>query len=62
MEKQYKDKFIKEMSKVIVKILDPYRKKGVKGHISSTEDFKHLAKKVSQTFSRLKSYLELSII
>ena len=36
-----------EMSKVVVKILDPYRKAGVKGHIGNTEDFKHLAKKVS---------------
>ena len=38
---------LKEMSKVVVKILDPYRKAGVKGHIGNTEDFKHLAKKVS---------------
>ena len=46
VEKKHKEKFVKEMSKVVVKILDPYRKKGVKGHISKTDDFKHLAKKV----------------
>ena len=46
VEKKYKDKFVKEISKTIVKILDPYRRKGVKGYISTTEDFKHLAKKV----------------
>ena len=47
VEKKHKDKFVKEMSKVVVKILDPYRKKGVKGHIGNTDDFKHLAKKVN---------------
>ena len=46
VEKKHKDKFVKEMSKVVVKILDPYRKKGVRGHIGNTTDFKHLAKKV----------------
>ena len=46
VEKKHKEKFLKEMSKLVVKILDPYRKKGVKGHISKTDDFKHLAKKV----------------
>ena len=47
VEKRIKDNFVKEMSKVIVNILNPYRVAGVKGHISSTQDFKHLAKKVS---------------
>ena len=46
VEKKHKEKFLKEMSKLVVKILDPYRKKGVKGYISKTDDFKHLAKKV----------------
>ena len=46
VEKKIKDNFVKEMSKVIVKILNPYRSPGVKGYIGSTEDFKHLAKKV----------------
>merc|ERR1712029_395431 len=49
VEKKHKDKFLKEMSKVVVKILDPYRKAGVKGHIGNTEDFKHLAKKFTYT-------------
>merc|ERR1712150_188898 len=48
-EKKNKDKFLKEMSKIVVKILDPYRKKGVKGHIGNTDDFKHLAKKFTYT-------------
>ena len=46
VEKKHRDKFVKEMSKVVVKILDPYRKKGVKGHIKKNDDFKYLAKKV----------------
>ena len=50
-EKKNKDKFLKEMSKIVVKILDPYRKKGVKGHIGNTDDFKHLAKKVMRALN-----------
>ena len=46
VEKKHREKFVKEMSKVVVKILDPYRKKGVKGHIKKNDDFKYLAKKV----------------
>ena len=46
VEKKIKDNFVKEMSKWIVKVLNPYRNPSMKGHISSTEDFKHLAKKV----------------
>ena len=46
VEKKHKEKFVKEMSKTVVKILDPYRKKGVKGHIRKNDDFKYLAKKV----------------
>ena len=46
-EKRAKDKFIKEMSGVIVKALTPFRMKGCKkGFIKNNEDFKHLAKKV----------------
>ena len=41
--KKINDRFKKEVSKVIVKVLDPFRKEG---QIKSTEDFKHLAKKV----------------
>jgi hypothetical protein len=47
VEKKHKEKFVKEISKTVVKILDPYRKKGVRGHIGNTDDFKHLAKKVT---------------
>merc|ERR550525_1483126 len=57
VEKKHKEKFLKEMSKLVVKIQDPYRKKGVKGHISKTDDFKHLAKKL--TFTIL--YKELKV-
>ena len=47
-EKRAKDKFIKEMSGVIVKALTPFRMKGCKkGFIKNNEDFKHLAKKVN---------------
>jgi hypothetical protein len=53
VEKKIKDNFVKEMSKVIVKILNYYRNPGVIGHISSTQDFKHLAKKVSRPLTIL---------
>ena len=47
--KKIKEKFLKEVSRVVVKVLDPFRRPDVKkGHIKTTEDFKHLAKKVSQ--------------
>jgi len=42
--KKINDRFKKEVSKVIVKVLDPFRKEG---QIKSTEDFKHLAKKLT---------------
>ena len=53
VEKKHKEKFVKEMSRVVVKILDPYRKKGVRGHIGNTTDFKHLAKKVGTMSSEI---------
>ena len=53
VEKKHKEKFVKEMSKVVVKILDPYRKKGVKGHIRRNDDFKYLAKKVISSLSAM---------
>ena len=47
--KKIKDRFLKEASKVIVKLLDAYRRPGAtKGFIQNVEDFKHLAKKVNQ--------------
>ena len=46
--KKIKEKFLKEVSRVVVKVLDPYRRLDVKrGHIKTTEDFKHLAKKLT---------------
>lgn len=46
--KKYKERFTKEVSKVIVSVLTPYRGENVKrGAIKNKEDFKHLAKKVS---------------
>ena len=45
--KDAKEKFMKEVSRVIVKVLDPFRKAAAtRGKIQNTEDFKHLAKKV----------------
>ena len=45
--KKCKERFLKETSRVIVKVLDPYRRPDArKGQIRNTEDFKHLAKKV----------------
>jgi len=47
--KRIKEKFLKEASKEIVKVLDPYfQKDSDKGIIKTIEDFKHLAKKLNQ--------------
>jgi len=46
-ERKAKEKFIKEMSSVIVKSLDPFRNPKSKGYIRSNEDFKHIAKKLT---------------
>merc|ERR1712117_180696 len=47
--KKIKEKSLKEVSRVVVKVLDPFRRSDVKrGHIKTTEDFKHLAKKLTQ--------------
>ena len=52
VSKKIKENFMKEASKIIVKVLDPFRKGDAqKAKIQTTEDFKHLAKKV-----RLKMY------
>ena len=43
-----KSEFIEEVSRVVVKMLDPFRRPEVKrGHIKTKEEFKKLAKKVS---------------
>ena len=48
VSKKIKENFMKEASKIIVKVLDPFRKSDAqKAKIKTTEDFKHLAKKVS---------------
>ena len=45
--RKIKEKFLKETSKVVVKILDPYRRDDATvAKIKNVEDFKHLAKKV----------------
>jgi hypothetical protein len=45
--RKMKEKFLKETSKVIVKVLDPYRRDdATSAQIKNVEDFKHLAKKV----------------
>ena len=45
--KKVKERFLRDTSKVIVKVLGPYKRVDAKkGQITSTEDFKHLAKKV----------------
>jgi hypothetical protein len=47
--KKIRDRFLKDASKVVVKLLDPYRRPdAVNGRIQSVEDFKHLAKKVGE--------------
>ena len=47
VSKKVKENFMKEVSKIIVKVLDPFRKADAqKAKIQTIEDFKHLAKKV----------------
>ncbi len=60
--KKIKDKFLKDMSKVMVKVLDPYRRPDVpRGHIKSKEDFKHLAQKVSDQSYDSEQFLSLHL-
>ena len=48
VSKKVKENFMKEVSKIIVKVLDPFRKADAqKAKIQTIEDFKHLAKKVT---------------
>lgn len=48
LAKKSKETFRKEMSQFIVQCLNPYRKPDCKlGRISNTEDFKHLARKLT---------------
>ena len=52
-DKKYKDKFRKETSEVVVRILDPYHRGVVPtGKIKNKDDFKHLAKKVRKKSNR----------
>ena len=47
VSKKFKETFMKEVSKIIVKVLDPFRKAdATRSKIQTIEDFKHLAKKV----------------
>ena len=48
VERRAKDRFVKEMSAVIVKTLDPFRNPKSKGYIKDSRDFKYLAKKVQR--------------
>ena len=49
VERKIKDRFLKETSKVVVKVLDPYRRDDASvAKIKTIEDFKHLAKKVKK--------------
>ena len=48
VERRAKDRFVKEMSAVIVKTLDPFRNPKSKGYIKDSRDFKYLAKKVKR--------------
>lgn len=48
--KIYKDQFREKLSKLVVKVLQPYLKSDcAHGHIQNTSDFKHLARKFTHT-------------
>ena len=52
VSKKVKETFMKEVSKIIVKVLDPFRKAdATRSKITTIEDFKHLAKKVMKIYS-----------
>ena len=54
VERKIKERFLKETSKVVVKVLDPYRRDEASvAKIKNVEDFKHLAKKVSRKYCHL---------
>merc|ERR1712226_1296591 len=49
VSKKTKETFMKEVSKIIVKVLDPFRKAdATRSKITTIEDFKHLAKKLTE--------------
>jgi len=49
--KKAKERFLKETSKVVVKVLQPYRKEDAAvAKIKTNDDFKHLARKVANCF------------
>ena len=51
VSKKTKETFMKEVSKIIVKVLDPFRKAdATRSKITTIEDFKHLAKKVIKIY------------
>ena len=51
VERKIKERFLKETSKVVVKVLDPYRRDDATvAKIKTNEDFKHIAKKVARNF------------
>ena len=50
--RKIRERFMKDVSKVIVKVLTPFRKET--GQIGTNEDFKHLAKKVSAVTAQQK--------
>ncbi|CAF0709874.1 unnamed protein product [Brachionus calyciflorus] len=48
--KMYRDQFREKLSKLIIKLLEPFLKKDCKyGHIRNNDDFKHLARKFTHT-------------
>lgn len=54
-EQKIKNNFRKKMANIMVHILGPYKKMECKtGRITNTDDFKHLAKKVSITLKNSK--------
>ena len=61
--RKIKEKFLKETSKVVVKILDPYRRDDATvAKIKNVEDFKHLAKKVRNNYYSWMMRLKLIFI
>ena len=47
LNRKNSDEFLHDLSKIVVMLLNPYRKERIQGYIVCHDDFKHLARKVS---------------
>jgi len=58
LKKKLNDEFLQDLSKLVVMLLNPYRKERIQGYIVCHDDFKHLARKLTHNimFKELKFF------